>query len=646
MSHCDTRRGFLTAVGTGVATALAGCGGNPPSEEPSPTAGDRTPTETPPPTDTATPTAAEAAQTGGTLRLPSVGKIQTLDPVNAKVSSAPISLGGFNQYQSSLTTFPNGRLPPVADLAADFSVSADGQTYTFELRDDVRFHPREQLSDEQRRLTASDVVYSWERLAQSSNSRNKDDIIGESFSISHEGNTSEGLDNYEPGSLAVRAEDEFTLAFDLEFPFHSTLSQISSGTFSIVPENAVGDIEGYDGIWDYQEFFGTSGDGPTFAGTGPFIVEAWSKGDRLDLSGYDDYHGEGPYVDGIEFTVLSSPTAQYQRAINQNIDIFSIPKGSFDPEKVEIERDRGVFEVGTYGPLENGETVQYGRATALRTEYIEFNTERVIRPARRALALLVNQHQIAADVYKDVNAPAYHITPPPVFPHQEGENPAEVYDRHATTGFRAATEFGANGYPWGYDESRVDEARQLMEDAGYSEEDPYELTFTVFANFNANTWDQVATLIRDLAAAAHIQIDINKADLGTIISKAIQGDLDMFSLGDDMEWPEADNLFRYFTPTVSGQFTRWTIESKGTDNEYVSNAARAWRRYEDNRGPGEVAQRNRNDAYLTFEEMIWASVGALPTVHSVMERWWYPDVNVPMIGPMGNQTFNTLWLDR
>ena len=233
MSDDTTRRRFLKVAGTGAAAALAGCAGNQPNQEDTPTdasgdGGDGGDGSTSTPQDMGEPV--KAGGPDDTLRMASNGPVQTLDPINAKGSGA-----GYTQYGESLMDFKNGDLPPVGRLAEDYSVSDDGLTYTFQLKQGVTFHDGSEL-------TASDVVYSWERMAQSPNSRNKDDIIGGTFTIAHEGNTSESFENYVPGSLQVEAASDYEFEFTLETPFHGAVSQIAGGTFAVIPKNSVGDI--------------------------------------------------------------------------------------------------------------------------------------------------------------------------------------------------------------------------------------------------------------------------------------------------------------------------------------------------------------------------------------------------------------------
>ncbi|MEZ3114726.1 ABC transporter substrate-binding protein [Halobaculum sp. MBLA0147] len=566
MPEDTTRRGFLAAAGTGAAAALAGCSGNEPADSTETQA--QTDTGTPEPTDTATPTP-DKEQTGGTLQLASPGPVQTLDPVNAKGSGA-----GYNQYNATLMNFPNGDLPPVGDLATDYELSNGGKTYTFSLKQGVQFHDGTEL-------TAEDFVYSWERLAGSEETRNADDIIGDTMTIQHE--TTEGMDGvaaFKPGTLAVEAVDEYTLEFTMETPFLGTLQQVAGGAFAPIPAGAVAypkdyeqhGLDGlmYEGEYEYNEYFSTQGDGPFFAGAGPFTVDSWSKGDQIVLSAFDDYHGEGPLIDEIVFTVIGNSSTRYSRYKNGNLDMLgvssstAIPTAQFDPSRRTIDTDRGTYRTGTY-EMDNGETTNYGEAPALDTDYIVFNCARTPKPVRQAIAYLINQERIANDVYKGLNVPAYHLSPPAAFPAAEGENPADNYNAHYQDGEGSQLDVASDGYMYGIGEARIDQAKQVMRDAGYGPDNRYEVEFTVFSG--STGWDAISKNLRDKASAAFIDINIVKADFGTIIGQALDGAMDMFSLGDGMEYADPSNFLRFIPPydEPSGMFTRWTYQVRASD---------------------------------------------------------------------------------
>mgnify|MGYP002761963582 FL=1 len=501
-----------------------------------------------------------------TLQLASPGPVQTLDPVNAKGSGA-----GYNQYNAALMNFDNGDLPPVADLAADYTVSEDGKTYTFQLREGVQFHDGQEL-------TADDFVYSLERLAGAEETRNADDIVGDTFTIQHE--TTDGLDGvsaFEPGTLGVEAVDDYTLEITLENAFTGTLSQLAGGAFAPIPEGSVAyptdyeqhGLDGllYEGEYGYNEFFSTDGDGPFFAGVGPFEVDSWSKGDQIRLSAFDDYYGDGPQIEAITYTVIGNGSTRFQRFKNGNLDMLgvsssgAIPTAEFNPDRRTIESDEGTYAVGTY-ELDNGTTVNYGESEALDTDYIVFNCARVPKPARQAMALLIDQERIADDVYKGLNTSAYHLSPPGAF---MGDTPGENYDAHYQNGENNKLDRFSDGYPYGVGESRIAEARSLMEEAGYTSDEPLEVEFTVFSG--DPDFDSIAKTLRDKAQAANINISIVKADLGTVIGQALDGSMDMFSLGDGMEYPDPSNFLRFIPPydEPSGMFTRWTYQVRASD---------------------------------------------------------------------------------
>ncbi|QZP38398.1 ABC transporter substrate-binding protein [Halobaculum magnesiiphilum] len=570
MSEDTTRRRFLTAAGSGVAAALAGCSGNQPDEQST-----EAETDTPESTSTATATPEPERQyTGGTLQLASNGPVQTLDPINAKGSGA-----GYNQYNGTLMTFENGDLPPVAGLATDYEVSEDGRTYTFQLREGVRFHNGDEL-------TAQDFVYSWERLAGAEETRNADDIVGDTFAIDHEKQSDmDGVSAYIPGTLAVEAVDDYTFEFTMATAFTGTMSQIASGTFAPIPEGSVAypkdyeDHEGVDGLmwegeYEYNEYFSTQGDGPYFAGVGPFQIDSWSKGDAITLSAFEDYYGEGPYIDEIVYTVIGNQQTRFSRFKNGNLDVLlnGMPTAAFNSERRSIDRDRGTYRTGTY-ELDNGETVNYGEAPALDTDYLVFNCARTPKPVRQAIAYLINQERISQDVYKGLQPSAYHLTPPGAFMAREGENPGENYNKHYQDGHRNQLDRYADGYPYGVGEARIGEAQRVMEEAGYGENERAEVEFTVFSG--DGSWDSIAQTLRDKATAAYIDINIVKADFGTIIGQALDGSMDMFSLGDGMEWPESDNFLRFIPPydNPSGMFTRWTYQVVCSEVDFDGDGA-------------------------------------------------------------------------
>ncbi|WP_049981080.1 ABC transporter substrate-binding protein [Halolamina rubra] len=632
MPEEKTRRSFLAAAGTGVAAALAGCGGNAPDETAT-----ESPTDEPEGGSGDTDTEPGTPMAGGTLQMMATGAIQTLDPINAKGSGA-----GYNQYNQQLMEFPDGEYPPEAALAKDYELSEDGLTYTFTLREDATFHNGDDV-------TAQDVVYSYRRLAESENSRNKDDIIGETMTIAHEKDQTIAppedettLEDVVPGSLQVEAVDDYTFEMTLQSAFSWTLFQIAGGTFAILPENSVGDVEGYDGEYSYNEFFSTAGEGPTFAGAGGFEVDSWSKGDAITLSKYDDYYGTEPNVDEIVFTVVPDGNARLNRFENGNADILEgMPTASFTPSNVNIEEQDGAKQIGTYDL--DGTEVNYGQIPALTTEYLVFNTLEVPIPVRKAFAYALNQHDVAESVYKGTATPAYHIVPPAAYPSfEEDVSPSETYTRHAEEGYQSNLEAAADGYPYGYAETDLESAKQVMEDAGYGPDNTFEITATTISGNSA--YQRVFTRLQSKLRQAHIEMDVTEAQFGTIISQAINGSMEVFALGDGMEYPGPENFLRFlWGGSPSTQFTRWGAEESYYDEELRQTTIDAW---QENYAAEDSTSESEAEAFQTIEEGNWLSMQELPIVNPASQRFWHTHVDVEMYGVMENQMFTDLTLSR
>jgi peptide/nickel transport system substrate-binding protein len=571
-----SRRAFLTAAGTVATASLAGCSSQ----------------------IAETGTDANTAESQNTLSL-SIPQAANFDPIQSKGDGSQLVS---DHVFSELFTLSRNSLTPEAQLATDYELSEDGRTYTFSLREDVTFHDGTQL-------TAQDVVYSWERLAASDNSQEAQAILDGAFQIAHE-TTTETVDGeeqevYDPGSLAVEAVDDQTLEVTLDAPFFDALFWFAYGSLSPVPEGIVGDIDGYDGEMEYSEF---SSQNPV--GTGPYEIGSVSTGTEVVLSAREDYHDEAPGPDEIQMQVVTDTEAIYRRAMNENVDVFRLPNSQFDPAKVSIDETLSLGqEVGSYGPLSNGETVNYSTWDKAYTADFVFNCSRVERPVRRALNYAVNQENFVEQAFKGVGEPAYHLTPPSTFPGGK-----EAYDRHAK-----------QERPFGYNEARIDKARSVMEEAGYNESDPAAITLTVFNDRNPDAYTRIANLIRAKTSAIHIDLTIERAPFGTIIEEAFSGNLDMHTLGNGLDYPSPAGVLKYARP-YDGNFLRWREDPSGASQR----ATEAWKRVQNNLDPSEEAQETRAEAYIEMEEAVWEDAVYLTTHHPRGQRFWYDDVDVPI----------------
>lgn len=155
-------------------------------------------------------------------------------------------------------------------LAKSHNISDDGLTYTFELRDGLKFSNGTDV-------TAEDAVFSLERHLK----------VGGPLAISAKVDT-------------VKATDSHTLVITLKEPYTPFISELSNFSNGIIPNNFGGVTE--------EEFFKKP------VGTGPFVVEQWDPAGDVTFTKNTHYWQEGkPSVDKLVYKLIEDDS----QAINQ-----------------------------------------------------------------------------------------------------------------------------------------------------------------------------------------------------------------------------------------------------------------------------------------------------------------------------------------
>lgn len=231
---------------------MAACGGSPSSQGPAggdpagPQPGQGQPGSPDAPADPGEPVY------GGTLTVALHGEIDKLDPMQS------VTIVGNQVHQNVVETLVTAT--PTLDgvqpeLATDWTISEDGLTYTFHLRQGVKFHNGKDF-------TSEDVIYSFERMMDPDfPAADRSDMVMVE---------------------RVEAPDDYTVVFHLEYPFAAFLTNLES--LWIFPKGA--DV-------DFNQHL---------IGTGPFKFVEWVSGDRITLERFDEYWEEGkPYLDQVIF---------------------------------------------------------------------------------------------------------------------------------------------------------------------------------------------------------------------------------------------------------------------------------------------------------------------------------------------------------
>ena len=246
--------------------------------------------------------------------------VATLDPAFAKNRSI---MWVIHQLYSTLVE-TDDQLRFVPALASSWEVSADRTVWTFHLRDDVFFCDDPAFpAGKGRRLVASDVVYSFNRLL--------DPLTASSGAWIFHGRidpvgASGGL-----GGGAFQALDDRTFRLRLLRPFNPILGLLSMEYCSIVPREVV---EKYGK--DFRRH-------P--CGTGPFRLQSWEEGQALILLRNEHYFEKDsagrslPYLDAVKVTFNEEKAAEFLLFRQGQLDFINEIDPSFKDEVLSKKGD-------------------------------------------------------------------------------------------------------------------------------------------------------------------------------------------------------------------------------------------------------------------------------------------------------------------
>ena len=162
-------------------------------------------------------------------------------------------------FQSKLFKVMGAKLEK--DLATDYSVSEDGLTWTFTIRDDVKFHDGE-------KLTAHDVAFTY----------NNTKALASSIDLT-------AMDE----AVAI---DDTTVEFRMSSPYSAFLH--TTATLGIVPEHAYGDSDSYS---------------KNPIGSGPMKFVQYDEGQQLIMERNDDYYGKKANFKKIVVVIMTEDAA-------------------------------------------------------------------------------------------------------------------------------------------------------------------------------------------------------------------------------------------------------------------------------------------------------------------------------------------------
>jgi peptide/nickel transport system substrate-binding protein len=282
-----------------------------------------------------------------TIRIGSLYEPQNLDNTAGAGQGINEAFNG-NVYEALFQLTDAGTVEP--RLVADYTVSEDGLTYTFTLRDGVTFHSGDPL-------TAADVKHSIERVtaetSQSSRKRSLSTITG------------------------IETPDDQTVVITLS---QRSISLPYNLSYVWIVNDAAPDITAAED------------------GTGPYQLAEWRRGSALALTPFEQYWGEAPSNGGVLFQYFTEATALNNALLTNAVDIITSVQS---PDSLAQFADNPAFTV-TEGASTTKEILAYNDRVA------PFDNPQV----RKALARATNKAQLLNSVWGDYGTLIGSFVPP------------------------------------------------------------------------------------------------------------------------------------------------------------------------------------------------------------------------------------------
>lgn len=270
---------------------------------------------------------------------------------------------------STLVRYKGTSLELEPELLAEMpTVSADGLTYFFKLKEGVKFHNGATL-------TTKDVKYTIERMLNPATKAKNTwvfmDIVG----------ADEMLDGTATELSGLKVTGDYTFELTLKQPFGPFLTNLATAPASILP----------------AEYAAQKGE--AFArepvGTGPFKLKEWRPNELIVLERNPDFFEAGyPFLDAIEYKVIADESTRWLEFEAGNLHSNDIPT-------VEWEN---ATQSGKWKMWET---------TTLNTYYLSLQLEMVpdVR-VREAISLAIDRQKIIDTIHSGTGTAAIGFTSP------------------------------------------------------------------------------------------------------------------------------------------------------------------------------------------------------------------------------------------
>lgn len=286
-------------------------------------------------------------------------------------------------------------------LAQSYDVSADGLTYTFHLRPNLKF-------SDGTKLDANDVAYSIDRAL----SPNVNNVSGSALTYLGNLNDATARTKGAVKSLigdSIIVQNPNTIAFKLSSPSAYFLEALTYPVTYVVEKSAVEK-------WGLSNWTDHLSDNGGQGGDGPFKVKSYSHTTGIQFVPNPNYYGAKPQLTELDYVPYKDTQTEYNAYLADQIDFTNIPL----PQVASAKK-----------------LPDFSQTPALTIFYIAMNAR--VKPMdnqdiRQAMALAINRDAIVQGAFGNAYTPTCHIVPQG----QYGYNPdLKCPDGATTTGDKA-----------------------------------------------------------------------------------------------------------------------------------------------------------------------------------------------------------------
>ncbi|MCB0754538.1 MAG: ABC transporter substrate-binding protein [Flavobacteriales bacterium] len=329
--------------------------------------------------------------------------VTSLDPAQARTMG---NIWATTQLFNGLVQL-NDKMEVEPSIAKRWTISQDGLTYRFVLRDDVVFHNHEAfVNGKGRVVVASDFEFSFKRILDEKTLSPGRWIFN-------------AVDQSKEGGFKAINDSVFEIYLKQSFP--PFLGILSIQYCSVVPKEVVEKL------------------GKDFSrnpvGTGPFKFKEWYEGIKLVLHKNENYFEsdtEGnqlPYLDAIGISFIPDPQSIFLEFMKGNLDMLSgLEDGSY--------KDALITPNGNLQPELNEKLVMYSEPF-LNTEYLGFLMKDSIdgkpnvltdKRIRQAINYGFDRRKMMRYIRNNIGSPGVHGFLPTGLPGEEFRVEGYAYD--------------------------------------------------------------------------------------------------------------------------------------------------------------------------------------------------------------------------